>query len=263
MKILCLQLLTATWSLLLHLPAVTCFTGTNRNGMVVVVTRRNGRRQRPPRSPSLISLGSKDDPETTVPTTTLDATVRDGDEGRLERLEAILWDMDGVLADTERDAHRPAFNRVFREEGLDTDWSPETYGRYLEVGGGKERMTAYWNDVGWPKPLQDLSDEDRRDRVLGYHRRKTEVFMDCIRTGDVPLRPGVLRLVDAAIESGLTLAVCSTSNELAVRTLVQSTCYFVFVWAVCVLGLDYRRCVMTHTLQHCPVLHCFSLFCQR
>ncbi len=63
-------------------------------------------------------------------------------------MDAILWDMDGVLADTERDAHRPSFNQIFDEEGLDTEWTPDVYGRLLEVGGGKERMTAHWNEVG-------------------------------------------------------------------------------------------------------------------
>jgi phosphoglycolate phosphatase-like HAD superfamily hydrolase len=130
--------------------------------------------------------------------------------------------MDGVLADTERDAHRPAFNQVFQQDGLDTEWTEERYGKLLEVGGGKERMTAHWNEVGWPTVLQDLSDEERQAKVKELHLKKTDVFMDLINQGDVPLRPGVLRVIDSAIDAGLTLAVCSTSNELAVRNLVKS-----------------------------------------
>ena len=70
-------------------------------------------------------------------------------------LEAILWDMDGVLADTERDGHRPAFNQAFEENKLDCVWDVERYGKLLEVGGGKERMTAHWNEVGWPEAIPE------------------------------------------------------------------------------------------------------------
>merc|ERR1719163_42966 len=58
---------------------------------------------------------------------------------------AILFDCDGVLADTERDGHRVSFNKVFAEKGYEFEWGVEEYGRLCEVGGGKERMTAYFN----------------------------------------------------------------------------------------------------------------------
>ena len=136
----------------------------------------------------------------------------------VKKLEAILWDMDGVLADTERDAHRPAFNQAFEENNLDTEWDVERYGKLLETGGGKERMTAHWNEVGWP----DNFPQDRQAKVKELHLRKTEIFMDMIKEGNVPLRPGVLRVIDEAIENDLKLAVCSTSAEAAVRNLVQT-----------------------------------------
>ncbi len=60
------------------------------------------------------------------------------------QLEAILFDCDGVLADTERDGHRISFNLAFKNNGIDDEWSEERYGKLLEVGGGKERMTAHW-----------------------------------------------------------------------------------------------------------------------
>lgn len=135
-------------------------------------------------------------------------------------LEAILWDMDGVLADTERDAHRPAFNVAFEENNLNTVWDVERYGKLLEVGGGKERMTAHWNEVGWPEGFPE--GDERQAKVKELHLRKTDIFMDMIKTGNVPLRPGVLRVIDDAIGRGLKLAVCSTSNELAVRNLVET-----------------------------------------
>mmetsp|Transcript_12242 Transcript_12242/g.34983 ORF Transcript_12242/g.34983 Transcript_12242/m.34983 type:complete len:338 (-) Transcript_12242:352-1365(-) len=137
-------------------------------------------------------------------------------------LDAILWDMDGVLAETERDAHRVAFNRVFADRSLDTEWTVEGYGKLLEVGGGKERMTAHWNAVGWPAPLADLHDEIKQARVKELHLAKTDVFNGLIREGTVPLRPGVERVIRSAIDAGKTVAVCSTSNEKAVQNLVET-----------------------------------------
>jgi hypothetical protein len=162
----------------------------------------------------------------TTPTTTTSTSTPSSNfnKNNLQYLQAILWDMDGVLADTERDAHRPAFNQVFQQENLDTEWTEEIYGKLLEVGGGKERMTAHWTKVGWPTIMQDMTETEKQDKVKELHLRKTNVFVELINGGDVPLRPGVLRVIDSAIDAGLTLAVCSTSNEQAVRNLVQSKC---------------------------------------
>lgn len=136
-------------------------------------------------------------------------------------LEAILFDCDGVLADTERDGHRIAFNKAFGEKGINEEWTEERYGVLLEVGGGKERMTAHWNEVGWPAVMPD-ADDDRQVEVKKLHLRKTDIFMDLIDEGAIPLRPGVLRIVDDAIAAGVRLAVCSTSNEKAVSNLVST-----------------------------------------
>jgi HAD superfamily hydrolase (TIGR01509 family) len=130
--------------------------------------------------------------------------------------------MDGVLAETERDAHRVAFNKVFASENLDTNWSVESYGELLHVGGGKERMTAHWNAVGWPDALRALDDAAKQQQVQKFHALKTDLFNELIGEGVVPLRPGVERLIDAAMAAGKTLAVCSTSNEKAVTNLVET-----------------------------------------
>ena len=80
-------------------------------------------------------------------------------------------------------------------------------------------MTAHWNKVGWP-PGYD-TDASRKELVQELHQLKTKLFMDYIEEGKLPLRPGVLRVVDAAIAAGVPLGVCSTSNDKAVRTLVR------------------------------------------
>ena len=76
------------------------------------------------------------------------------------------------------------------------------------------------DEAGWPDALPD--DGTRQDRVKQFHLRKTDIFMDMIKGGTIPLRPGVLRMVDDAISAGIKLAVCSTSNEQAVTNLVQT-----------------------------------------
>lgn len=138
-----------------------------------------------------------------------------------QKLDAILFDCDGVLADTERDGHRRAFNKAFAENGLELVWDEDRYGVLLEVGGGKERMAAHWNEVGWPSTLPN-DGTIRVDKVKALHLRKTEIFMEMIGKGAIPLRPGVLRLVDEAIANGVRLAVCSTSSEQAVTKLVRT-----------------------------------------
>jgi HAD superfamily hydrolase (TIGR01509 family) len=137
-----------------------------------------------------------------------------------QQLEAILWDMDGVLADTERDGHRIAFNQAFAENQLNTVWDVDRYGKLLEIGGGKERMTAHWNEVGWPTSMPI---DQQQDTVLQLHLRKTDIFMEMINAGTIPLRPGVLRVIDDAIAAkNIQLAVCSTSNVAAVTNLVST-----------------------------------------
>jgi len=137
-------------------------------------------------------------------------------------LEAILFDCDGVLAETERDGHRQSFNRAFQLKGIQDDWSVERYGKLLEIGGGKERMTGHWNEVGWPEHMADDDDDTRQAKVKELHLLKTDLFMKLIDEKVIPLRTGVLRIIDEAIVNGVRLAVCSTSNEKAVQNIVTT-----------------------------------------
>ncbi len=133
-----------------------------------------------------------------------------------KELQALIFDCDGVLVDTERDGHRVAFNQAFAAKGLDAEWDVALYGDLLEVTGGKERMRHYFDADGWPGGIAD-----RDEFVKELHKLKTDSFMQIIESGQLPLRPGVARLVDEAIDGGVTLAVCSTSNERAVTMVVE------------------------------------------
>lgn len=140
---------------------------------------------------------------------------------RMSLIRAFLFDCDGVLAETEKDGHRVAFNRAFEALDLKTHWDVETYGRLLQIGGGKERMVAYWNQVGWPEKLgMPQSSTWLLAKVAPVHEKKTEIFTQMVRNGEISLRPGILEWITRALENGTAVAVCSTSNEKAVRELV-------------------------------------------
>ncbi|MDQ7251091.1 HAD family hydrolase [Dongia sedimenti] len=131
-------------------------------------------------------------------------------------MQALIFDCDGVLVDTERDGHRVSFNRAFAGLGIDAEWSVDRYGTLLTTAGGKERMARHFKETGWPAAFAD------HDALIAQlHKRKTDLFMELIAAGDLPLRPGVKRLVDEAIAAKIKLAVCSTSNERAVQALVD------------------------------------------
>ena len=123
-------------------------------------------------------------------------------------IKALIFDCDGVLVDTERDAHRVGFNRAFKEFGIDAEWDVELYGKLLLVAGGKERMRAYFDEYGWPQGAD--TDEAKTDLILKLHLKKTEITSDLV--SDLPVRPGILRIIDEAIEAGVKLGVCTTSN---------------------------------------------------
>jgi HAD superfamily hydrolase (TIGR01509 family) len=123
-----------------------------------------------------------------------------------------------VLVDTERDGHRVAFNDAFRAAGLDAEWSVDRYGELLTTGGGKERMRRHFDETGWPASIPSGGHDAL---ILSLHHAKTDLFMQIIDGGALPLRPGVARMVDAALAAGMQVAVCSTSNERAVSTVVQ------------------------------------------
>ncbi|MBP1632169.1 MAG: haloacid dehalogenase [Acidobacteria bacterium] len=135
---------------------------------------------------------------------------------------ALVFDCDGVLADTERDGHLVAFNRLFAELGLDLEWSPEEYARLLQITGGKERLRSLFADASWVGRHhlpRDPSDQGRL--VAAWHRRKTAIFLELVGRGAVPARPGVARLTAEAQAAGWQVAVASTAADVSVHSIVE------------------------------------------
>jgi HAD superfamily hydrolase (TIGR01509 family) len=138
--------------------------------------------------------------------------------------QALLFDCDGVLCDTERDGHRVNFNKAFVQMGVTADpelWGVEEYGELLRIGGGKERMTHYFTNSAPETPAwAGKSEEGRVEMVKALHKLKTELFLEQVAAGELALRPGVQRLVKEAFDADVKVAVCSTSNEKAVAGIV-------------------------------------------
>lgn len=137
----------------------------------------------------------------------------------MAELQALLFDVDGTLADTERDGHRVAFNMAFKEAGLDWNWTEEIYGQLLAVTGGKERIRYYLNDFNtdFDKP------ENFDEFVKGLHAAKTKFYVQLMQEGKVPLRPGVERLIKEAKAAGMRMAVVTTTTPANVTALLDST----------------------------------------
>jgi HAD superfamily hydrolase (TIGR01509 family) len=137
----------------------------------------------------------------------------------MAEMAALLFDVDGTLADTERDGHRVAFNRAFEEAGLDWHWSEELYGRLLAVTGGKERIRHYLTTV---RPDFQLP-ADGDAFIAGLHAAKTRYYTELLAGGAIPLRAGVERLLNEARAAGLRLAVATTTTPENVTALLTNT----------------------------------------
>ena len=136
-------------------------------------------------------------------------------------MTALLFDCDGVLADTERYGHLPAFNATFEKFGLPAKWDEDEYAVRLRIGGGKERMASLFDDPGFVESAGVPDDAEQRAALLAtWHSTKSEIFRQLVSAGAMPARPGVARVIGDAVRAGWTVAVASTSAPESVRSVL-------------------------------------------
>lgn len=132
-------------------------------------------------------------------------------------LDALIFDVDGTIADTE-EAHRRAFNHAFEQAGLPWRWSVEAYRELLRVSGGKERIRAFWR-----RDPEAPSEEEMTPTIAALHAAKTAAYTAAVKAGQVPLRPGVEALFGWARAAGVALAIATTTSRVNVDALFAGT----------------------------------------
>ncbi len=127
---------------------------------------------------------------------------------------ALIFDVDGTLAETERDGHRVAFNLAFERLGLPDRWDEEVYGELLSTPGGKQRLDRHLAGRGMPA-------DERARLVPELHRLKNEEFLSLIRRGGIEPRRGILRLIDEAFAAGVRVGIATTGSRAWVDELLE------------------------------------------
>jgi HAD superfamily hydrolase (TIGR01509 family) len=145
-------------------------------------------------------------------------------------LRAVIFDIDGTLAETEREGHLPAFNLAFRDHDLPYRWTTREYGRLLRTTGGRDRLRRYLLAQGHAE-VEELADS--------LHRAKTAHFLAWMAGRRVRLRPGVDELVGELREAGVQLAVATCGSRAWVEPFLGR--FFPDTFSVVVAGDDVRR----------------------
>ena len=126
----------------------------------------------------------------------------------MSRLKALLWDVDGTLAETERDGHRVAFNQAFGACGVPWRWDEAHYGGLLRIAGGRERLLFDMNTrADSPSPAE------REAIAQAIHAKKNALYAELVRSAGIPLRDGVLALMQQCRERGVRMGIATTTSR--------------------------------------------------
>ena len=127
-------------------------------------------------------------------------------------LEGVYWDLDGTIANTELEAHLPAFNNAFNDFGLDWIWDTNKYIQLLKINGGKNRIKFYSKLI-----KGDLSDE----LIIEIHQRKQFHYLEIIKKNCVKLKIGVNRLIEELYRKKVRQFIVTSSSRIQVDLLVE------------------------------------------
>ena len=136
----------------------------------------------------------------------------------MRRLQALIWDVDGTLAETERDGHRVAWNLAFEALGVPWRWSVARYGELLLITGGKERLL---HDLA-SQPQAPRAKADQEALVARLHDLKNRHYAGIVAAGHIPLRPGVAALMADCRLADLPMAIATTTSRGNVNALMEA-----------------------------------------
>jgi HAD superfamily hydrolase (TIGR01509 family) len=132
-------------------------------------------------------------------------------------IRALLWDVDGTLAETELEGHLKAFNRAFEVLGVPWRWSDERYAQLLNITGGRERLLHDMQYQGGApadaRARQALAEE--------LHQLKNQLYADIVAGGGVPLRDGVAELLRDCMRAGVRSSIVTTTSRANVEVLLR------------------------------------------
>jgi HAD superfamily hydrolase (TIGR01509 family) len=134
-------------------------------------------------------------------------------------LKAIIFDVDGTMADTEH-AHREAFNWAFAQEGLDWHWDEALYTQLLDISGGKERLKHFWQSQH--PNMVEIDAQSLASTIDRLHALKTAAYENAVSEGQVKLRPGVLELIEDAKGQGVAMAIATTTSPVNIAALLRA-----------------------------------------
>lgn len=164
------------------------------------------------------------------------------------KLKALIFDVDGTIANTEYRGHLPACNEAFATLGYPIKWTWDEFVAMQAVPGNAQRMRLSlqaWN----PR----LSDQELDERVEGLVALKKKFYIEKYLP-DLPLRDGVLNIMQEALRRGVRLAVVSMSYEAQVNALLASRLPDIYAHLDPILGKEsgpktapdsplYKRCL--------------------
>jgi HAD superfamily hydrolase (TIGR01509 family) len=137
-------------------------------------------------------------------------------------VSALIFDCDGVLADTERDGHLAAYNQTFAEFGLPLRWTEAEYAVKRNIGGGKERLASVLTPDFIRQAALSTDLQTQQKIVSRWYHRKTQIFTALVADGQIPARPGIARIAREALGRGWKLAVASTSACRSVHSVLRA-----------------------------------------
>ena len=130
----------------------------------------------------------------------------------MTNLEGVYWDLDGTIANTELEAHLPAFNNAFKDFGINWNWDTKKYLKLLKINGGKNRIAYY---------AKSHSDYFSDDLIIKIHQKKQFHYLEIIKKNYVCFKTGVFRLIKELHRKKVRQFIVTSSSRNQVDLLVK------------------------------------------